>query len=388
MRREHGRRIHVRVAVDRAEAQELRILQPRNQPEDARLLRNAQPRLAPDDVPHAPRAILHAELHYGPRAPARARIGEPDRSHGAEAQRVGAPLRDLLDGHAPLEVRHLVERLALVQISFGQRGHPRLVLLARERTIQVGALGVGAVHRLLVPARGAEHHRIVEGFAADDRGDRVVEGEAVGAQPGLERAGERVARERSRGDDGRRRNRRDFLARDRDARVRRDARRDRGRKEVAVDREGGATRHARLIRTLQHHGTQRAHLGLEQAVCVVRFGALERVGTDELGQPIGLMRRGSAHRSHLVQYHVVATLGQLPGRLATRETTADDVERGHATTGSGTSAGSSTAHSLAHLRHFRYWPRVLFCFFSAPSKPHSGHFSFTGRSQQTKSQFG
>ena len=64
--------------------------------------------------------------------------------------------------------------------------------------------------------------------------------------------------------------------------------------------------------------------------------------------------RGSpAHRPHLVQHHVVATLGQLPGGLAAREAAAHDVERGHATTGSGTSAGSSTAHSLAHLRHFR-----------------------------------
>ena len=49
----------------------------------------------------------------------------------------------------------------------------------------------------------------------------------------------------------------------------------------------------------------------------------------------------------------MAALSQLPGGLAAREAAPHDVEGGHATTGSGTSAGSSTAHSFAHLRHFR-----------------------------------
>src|SRR6185369_7098116 len=53
------------------------------------------------------------------------------------------------------------------------------------------------------------------------------------------------------------------------------------------------------------------------------------------------------------------------------------------------STGSSVfgaSHSLPHLRHLRKSPRALVNFISAPTKPHSGHFSFTGLFHATKSQ--
>ena len=109
MRRQRGGRVEVRVPVNRAEAQELRVLETRDHPEDALLLGDAEARLEPDEVPHAPAAILHAQLHDGVRFAPGARIDEADRLHRPEAQRVAAAARHLLGRHAALEVRHGVE---------------------------------------------------------------------------------------------------------------------------------------------------------------------------------------------------------------------------------------------------------------------------------------
>src|SRR5215472_15694887 len=53
---------------------------------------------------------------------------------------------------------------------------------------------------------------------------------------------------------------------------------------------------------------------------------------------------------------------------------------------SGCSSVLGASHSLPHLRHLRKSPRVLLNFISAPTKPHSGYFSFTGLFHATKSQ--
>ena len=58
-----------------------------------------------------------------------------------------------------------------------------------------------------------------------------------------------------------------------------------------------------------------------------RLGALERVGAHQLGEAIGLVRLGRPHRPHLVQYYVVAALGQRPGGFGAGETAAYDVDR-------------------------------------------------------------
>ena len=69
-----------------------------------------------------------------------------------------------------------------------------------------------------------------------------------------------------------------------------------------------------------------AHLLVQQADGVVlRIVGAEGVGADQLGQAVGLVRLGAAHRPHLVQHHGHAGLGELPGRLAAGEAAADDV---------------------------------------------------------------
>ena len=98
---------------------------------------------------------------------------------------------------------------------------------------------------------------------------------------------------------------------------------------LAVDGERAAAGHPRRVGALEDHAAEEAHLGLEQAVRVGGLGALEGVGADELREPIGLVRFGSADGPHLVHDDVVPALGELPGGLAAGESAADDVDGGH-----------------------------------------------------------
>ena len=100
-------------------------------PEHALLLGNPEPRLEADQVPHLARPVLPPELHHRVRLAAGARIGQADRLHRAEAQRLAAAARHLLDRQAALEVRHLVELVAVVLVGREQRVDERLVCRAR-----------------------------------------------------------------------------------------------------------------------------------------------------------------------------------------------------------------------------------------------------------------
>src|SRR5690606_40434206 len=83
-----GREVEVRVAMDRAGSQELRVLEPRDHAEYAALLTRAQSRLEPHQVPHLTLPVLTAELHDCVRPPARPRVTQTDRLHRPEAEGV------------------------------------------------------------------------------------------------------------------------------------------------------------------------------------------------------------------------------------------------------------------------------------------------------------
>src|SRR5690606_6656030 len=103
VRREPRREVQVRVPVDRAVAQELGVLQPRDHAEDAALLARAEPGLETDEVPHLPAPVLAPELEHGVRLPSGPRVREPDRAHRPESERVDAARGHDLDGEAPLK---------------------------------------------------------------------------------------------------------------------------------------------------------------------------------------------------------------------------------------------------------------------------------------------
>src|SRR2546427_7197508 len=72
------------------------------------------------------------------RSPPRARVDQADGLHGAEAQRVAPPLRQLLDREAAFEVlggRAIELVVGAVLLGAAQRGHEGVVLRPRERCV-------------------------------------------------------------------------------------------------------------------------------------------------------------------------------------------------------------------------------------------------------------
>src|SRR5439155_20912125 len=72
-----------------------------------------------------------------------------------------------------------------------------------------------------------------------------------------------------------------------------------------------------------------SHLGLKETVCIGCLRALERVGADQFGQAIRLVRRCSADGAHLMEHHVVRALGELIGGFGPGETATNDMDRSH-----------------------------------------------------------
>jgi hypothetical protein len=178
VRQQRGGGVEVRVPVNGAEAEELRVLEAGDHAKDALLLGIAKPRLKSHEVPHAAGAILHAKLDDGVRLAPGAWIDETDGLHRPEAQRLAASSRHLLGGHASLEVRHGVELVRRRLIGGGERIDERLILLARHRAIQVRA---GRSRPPSSPCRSARHgrRRRVDRVVRDDRRDGVVESQRL-----------------------------------------------------------------------------------------------------------------------------------------------------------------------------------------------------------------
>ena len=128
-----------------------------------------------------------------------------------------------------------------------------------------------------------------------DRRDGVEKGERVFAGQRAD-AGREIGRgKRAGGDDhavpfgGRQRH---FAAFERNERLRRERRRDGCGKSVAVDGERAAGRHLMGVRRAHDERAEPAHLGVQQAdrVVILVVGA-ERIGADQFGIAIGLVRR-------------------------------------------------------------------------------------------------
>ena len=101
-------------------------------------------------------------------------------------------------------------------------------------------------------------------------------------------------------------------------------------KAVAVDGERASGRELVPIGGGQDQRAGAAHLLMQQADGVGRpiVGA-ERVGADELGEGVGLMRLGPPLGAHLVEHHGHAGRGELPSGLAAGEPAADDMNLRH-----------------------------------------------------------
>ena len=94
--------------MDLAVAEELGVLEAGNQAHDALLFAESQVILKAHQVVAVGAQILLAKLDGGVGTAAGARVGQPHRLHGTEAQGVAAAAGDLFDGQAGFEVRRVV----------------------------------------------------------------------------------------------------------------------------------------------------------------------------------------------------------------------------------------------------------------------------------------
>jgi len=270
--------------------------------------------------------------------PGRVRIGEAERLHRPMAQGVAAALRHHLDGQAAVEIG----RLPVVEgdlVAGEQGGDERVILLARERTIDV--VGARSTRSRLVVARLQPSERHVDRVAVNDRGDGIEEGERVLAGEPGDRFGERWRGQRSGGDDdavpigGRQPC--DLFAAHVDQRLF-GKRRGHGRgKALAVDRQCASGRNLIDVGRAHDQRAETAHFLMQEpdGIVLVVVGA-KRIRADQLGKRRGLVGRGGAQRTHLVQHDRDAARGDLPSRLGSGKPAADDVHCSQARVGHGT----------------------------------------------------
>jgi len=98
------------------------------------------------------------------------------------------------------------------------------------------------------------------------------------------------------------------------------------RKAFAVDSQRTTCGNLMCIGARHDERSGKAHFGMKNADGI-GFGIIraERVGTDKLGQLLGLVGVGAAYGAHFVQYDGHARLRELPCSFRTGKTAADDV---------------------------------------------------------------
>ncbi len=328
---DEARRVEERVAVQPAEPGELGALQAGDGAEQADLLAVLQLGLEADHVVERAQRVVLAQLHHGVGLHLRVMgVGEAARLHRPVAERFGSAFGHDLDGQAAVEEGgRRLERLRQRRLSREQAGDERLVLRLVERAVDV--VGPRAGRPGLVVARLAPRHEEVDGVAIHDRRDGVEEGEPAVAGQRADGVRQPGRRQRPGGDDdvapGFRRQAVDLAGFEPDQRMRRDRRGDGARKPLAVHRQRTAGGELVGVGGGHHQRARQPHFGVEQAHGVQAgvVGA-ERIGADEFGEAAGPVRLGHAAWAHFMQHHAAAGVGGLPGRLASGETAADDVD--------------------------------------------------------------
>ncbi len=357
---EHGRSVHVRIAMDHSEPHELGLFESGHEPQDARLLAPLELRLEADQAVVIAREVVLAQLHGGVRLAAGARIDEADRLHRAEPQRVDPSMRHHFDRQAAFKKAFLVEIVNGGRLGMDERVVETIVLLVCERTVHIVALTVVhttrravAVHRLVrrsfsgggsfkrrrrpnrsqaaIPSRGAKDLGPIDGVSEHDGADRVVKVQVRPTDERLNGGGQGVRGERPRRHNhrlalARRRDRRNFLADDGDEPMVGEGARHLVGEPLAIDRERRAGRHAVRVGGPHDDRAEPPHFFFEEAHGVIELVAAERVAAHELGKPIGFVNSRGAYRPHFVQRHRHALRRRLPGGLGTSEAAADDLD--------------------------------------------------------------
>ena len=267
--------VEERVPVHLAEPHPLRLLQAwYARREDPLLLRPGQAGLEAHQVPRRPGHVLAPELHHGVRPPPGAGVRQSHGLHRPVGQDVPSPLRHHFDRQAAFEITRLFELVRFHLLAAEQLVHEALVLLARQRQVQVVRPLPLAVSRLL------EGQRAIDRIAGDDRRDRIVEGELRRPHRLRHRPRQGFAGERAGGHHaqlGTRRELTHFAGLHAHERLRGDARGQPAAEHHPIDGQRIAGRDPGPIRLRQHGRSQPPQLFVEEPHRVVGIVGSERV---------------------------------------------------------------------------------------------------------------
>src|SRR5687768_17568828 len=98
-----------------------------------------------------------------------------------------------------------------------------------------------------------------------------------------------------------------------------------GGEDIAIHRESAPCLNPRFVSALENHRAHCAHLGLEKAVRIRRLSTLERIGTDELGESVCVVRGSLTHGAHLEQRDLVPSFRELPGSFTASQPATNDL---------------------------------------------------------------
>jgi hypothetical protein len=123
--------------MDLPVAQKTSVFEPGNQSQHARLLTELQMVLESDQVVGVRPQILLPQLHRRIRDAAGPRVFQSDRLHGAEAQSVATPPRNLFNGQTTFKIIQLLPLTFFDRLRRQQRVVEKFVFFPRHWTINV-----------------------------------------------------------------------------------------------------------------------------------------------------------------------------------------------------------------------------------------------------------
>ena len=229
-------------------------------------------RLESDQIINAALRIVAPQLNDGVRLLPRLRVAQAARLERAVAERIVPAARHDLNGHAALENVLILKAVHFRFLRRGQRLPEGFILLLAHRAVDV-------VRRALIVARGKKRRIHVDALKGHERGGGVEEVQRVPVTDLFrDGGGERIARQRARGDDdialG---NGRHLAGRDRNIGVRADLLRHEIRKALAVYRQRAARFHARRVRAGHDERIEAAQFFFEKAHRVLDLVRAQRI---------------------------------------------------------------------------------------------------------------
>ena len=196
----------------------------------------------------------------------------------------------------------------------------------KKTILGLGQRAVDIVIPAVVVAGGPKGPGLIDGFGVNNRGNGIIEMQMLPPQERGQRGGQFIRRQRAGGQYQGSKGREFFRlpGNQLNARIFPDLLGDESGEPLPVHSQRFPGRDPGGPGRRHHQRPQEAHLLLEQPHGVARIIGPQGIAADQFRQIGRMMRRGISPGFHIPQRQVDPPAGGLPGRLAARQTGADD----------------------------------------------------------------